>query len=261
MPTIHFAHANGFPAPAYRYFLEQLAPYDISYTACFGHGDFKVNNNWINLVDELIDSITLQHKEPVIGVGHSLGAVLTICAAEKRPDLFEQIIIMDPPVMGWKYRVALYLSKKTGLIDRILPVAKKAKSRREDFKNRDILRRALKGKKLFADFHPECFEDYIQYGFNNTENGITLAFKKQVEYEVFCNIPDFFKKTTPGVPATYFYATNGEIAETRNIEDIMPLFGNVNFAPFEGGHLFPLEQPHKVAELIKKTIETQRSKK
>lgn len=257
MRPIHFAHANGFPAPVYRYFFSQLAPYKISYTERFGHGDFKVNNHWSSLVDELIASIEAKHKEPVIGVGHSLGAVLTIFAAEKRPDLFEQIIIMDPPVMGWKYRVALYLSKKTGLIDRILPVAKKAKSRREDFKNRDLLRRVLKGKKLFADFHPECFEDYIQYGFNDTESGVTLAFKKQVEYEVFCNIPDFFNKTSPGVPATYIYAERGEIAETRKIEDIMPLFGNVNFMPFNGGHLFPLEQPHKVANFIKEIIKEQ----
>jgi predicted alpha/beta superfamily hydrolase len=39
----------------------------------------------------------------VIGLGHSFGSLLTLMAAYKKPQLFSQVIIMDPPfVIGSK---------------------------------------------------------------------------------------------------------------------------------------------------------------
>ena len=53
------------------------------------------------LVDQVIDSIVRQAKgRKVIGLGHSLGSVLTLMASFRRPELFSQVIMLDPSYSG-----------------------------------------------------------------------------------------------------------------------------------------------------------------
>ena len=51
---------------------------------------------WPHLVEQLIESI----REPVYGVGHSLGGYLNFLAAVKRPELFRAIVLLDAPIIG-----------------------------------------------------------------------------------------------------------------------------------------------------------------
>ena len=71
---IFFAHANGFPSATYGKLFAALAPdYHVTHLPQHAHDPrFPVNDNWQNLVDELIHHLE-QQPEPVWGVGHSLG--------------------------------------------------------------------------------------------------------------------------------------------------------------------------------------------
>ena len=84
--TIFFAHANGFPSATYAKLFDALAPdYRVRHLGQHGHDPrFPVDDNWNNLVDELILHLE-QGDEPVWGVGHSLGGVLHYHAALRRP--------------------------------------------------------------------------------------------------------------------------------------------------------------------------------
>lgn len=55
-------------------------------------------------MDQVISDIEQQFpRQQVIGLGHSFGSLLTLMAAYKKPQLFSQVIIMDPPfVIGSK---------------------------------------------------------------------------------------------------------------------------------------------------------------
>ncbi len=65
---------------------------------------YPVTLTWHYLVEQVIADIERQFPEQqVIGLGHSFGSLLTLMAAYKRPDLFSQLVIMDPPfVIGPK---------------------------------------------------------------------------------------------------------------------------------------------------------------
>ncbi len=54
---------------------------------------------------------------------HSLGAVLTFQAALKRPELFEQVIMIDPPLIMGKDAFALHVAKtlKLKAVDKMSP--------------------------------------------------------------------------------------------------------------------------------------------
>ena len=100
LAPIHFAHANGFPAQSYQYFLEQLHPHPVSYVNVLGEGEYRLRypwDGWSLFGKEIVEAIERQHDEPVIGLGHSLGGVAVFHAARMRPDLFRKVIILDPP--------------------------------------------------------------------------------------------------------------------------------------------------------------------
>ena len=99
MSIIQFSHANGFPAKTYSVLFEQLKGHTISAINILGE---KTNSNEINyhdLTNEILESAS-HYGESVIGVGHSLGGVLTLLAAAKKPEIFQYIILLDPPLFS-----------------------------------------------------------------------------------------------------------------------------------------------------------------
>jgi Predicted hydrolases or acyltransferases (alpha/beta hydrolase superfamily) len=103
-PLIHFAHANGVPSRVYQKLFDLLSDeYDVIYVPLLGPDKrYPIDNHWKSLTQQVIDSIVRQaNGRKVIGLGHSLGSVLTFQAALQRPELFEQVLMIDPPmIMG-----------------------------------------------------------------------------------------------------------------------------------------------------------------
>ena len=113
-PVIHFAHANGVPSKVYQKLFDGLKDeYDIIYVPLLGPDKrYPIDNHWNSLTNQVIDSIVRQaNGSKVIGLGHSLGSVLTFQAALKRPELFQQVIMIDPPLIMGKDGFALHVAK------------------------------------------------------------------------------------------------------------------------------------------------------
>lgn len=162
---IHFAHGNGFPSPCYRQLLNGLeARYDCCYIDRIGHNpQFPVTENWHYLVDEVINSIKEQSRQPVIAVGHSLGGVLSLLAAIEQPSLFRAVIMLDSPLIGRFKSSMVRLAKALGVIDRVTPAAR-TRGRRKHWQSREQLIAYLRTRVLFRTFTDECLQDYIDYG-------------------------------------------------------------------------------------------------
>jgi pimeloyl-ACP methyl ester carboxylesterase len=88
--TLVFSHANGFPAGTYRLLFEawRQAGWRVEAIEKIGHDPrYPVTSNWPRLRDQLIDFITERQAGPAWLVGHSLGGLLSLLAASRRPDL------------------------------------------------------------------------------------------------------------------------------------------------------------------------------
>ena len=92
---------------------------------------FPVNDNWSNLVDELIHHLET-NTQPIWGVGHSLGGVLHYHAALLRPELYRGVVMLDSPVLTLADKMVIRAAKRFGFIDRITP-AGRTLGRREEF--------------------------------------------------------------------------------------------------------------------------------
>ena len=101
----HFYHANGFPLGVYTPLLSQLSQkFNLSALAWRATwsdiGKPPKSRNWEIYADDLITFIESQYKNPIVGIGHSMGATCTVLAAEKRPDLFKTLILIEPAMVS-----------------------------------------------------------------------------------------------------------------------------------------------------------------
>ncbi|MGL1400112.1 alpha/beta fold hydrolase, partial [Vibrio parahaemolyticus] len=92
---LHFAHANSYPAGTYGMFFEQLrAHYDVRALPIHAHNPrFPVDDGWRTLARELREELERSYTEPVILVGHSMGGILALMAARKRPALVRCVVL------------------------------------------------------------------------------------------------------------------------------------------------------------------------
>jgi len=250
---LQFSHANGFPAKSYTHFLKKLECEKIGFVNRIGHGRYAVAGRYSHLVDELIDSIELNQSQPIVGLGHSTGATLTLLAAIKRPDIFNHLILIEPTILCLKKRLLFHFLKKARLLDLVGP-SKGAANRRLKFSSREDAKLFYSTKSLFSNFHPESLNDYVQYGLESSIDGVQLSFDKDIEAEIFrlllIKIPRTFKQ----VSATLIYGSNSQMFTASDVRWWKRNAPNTRIVSIDGGHMLPLEKPAEVAAKINQII-------
>ncbi len=253
MTKIQFSHANGFPAKSYEYLFSQLNCCEISFIDTMGHGNYSNTQNLSHLRDELIDEVERNHQQPVIGIGHSSGAAATLLAAAKRPDLFKKIILLDPVIFSGRKRLAIWLSQKLGLWESFSP-AKRARVRRVDFSDHDEAFDYFKQKALFKNFHPKCFDSYIQHGLKPNNEEMKLIFSAQVEADIFRNVPVKIPANLGKLKGAIIYGDKSAIIGKADINWWRKNVPHLELVSFDGEHLFPFEAPEETANLLNKHL-------
>lgn len=252
---IHFAHANGIPTASYQPLFDQLAPHDVIFNPMFGHNpSFPVEDNWATLADELIAFLSRTANEPVVGVGHSMGAIVTFLALCKRPDMFKGVLMLDPPLiwgtLAWTFRIAKLIGKG----DNITP-AGKSKFRRRHWDSREDAVAYFASKKLFH-FEPACFESFCRSAIKDAEGGgVELTFNVDVEVAIFRTTPHNLKscRLPPDKPVKVVYGAQSDASMARCIEPFCDYF-NLERQVIQGQHMYPLQQPELAVQLIKEFI-------
>ena len=254
---IHFAHANGFPGGSYNALLSHfINDYRVIAIDRLGHNEkFPVNNNWTNLAEELINNIEEKADKQVIGIGHSLGSLVTFIAAHKRPDLFKCVIMLDPPFF-WGYAGRIfYLLKSTGMADRFTP-AGKSRTRRSFWSDMEDVNSYFNSRELFRAFDPRSLEYYIKHGVRECQGGFSLHYEVHKEVKIFQTMPDNISsyKHKLGIPGSIIYGETSHAVHKRSLRKFIERHG-FNICTSPGGHLFPFEKPDDCAEIIHREID------
>jgi pimeloyl-ACP methyl ester carboxylesterase len=261
-PLIHFAHANGVPSKVYQKLFDALSDqFDVIAVPNLGvDPKYPVDQHWESMTNQLIDNIEANSNgRKVIGIGHSLGGVLTFKASLIRPDLFSQNILLDPPLIvgveSFGFQIAKLLKLK--IIDKMSPAALSLR-RRDHWESREQAADLLRPKALYQAFDRDCFNDYIQHGLveDTSRGGVELVIPKMTEVEIFRTNPSLWWKPQPKltVPTHLIAASQGPFLGRKFPQKLDKKFG-VPFSTFEGGHMFPLERPNELAQYLKQLIE------
>lgn len=260
-PLIHFAHANGVPSKVYQKLFDLLSDeYDVIYVPLLGPDKrYPIDNHWASLTQQVIDSIVRQaNGRKVIGLGHSLGAVLSFQAALARPELFEQVIMLDPPLIMGKESLALHIAKtlKLKAVDQMSPASLSLR-RRDHWESREQAAELLRAKGFYQYFDADCFQAYIDHALmdDRVRGGVELTISKMDEVKIFRTNPSLWwlPQPKPAVPAYYVAAENGPFIGHGFPQMVKKKFG-IPYTVAQGSHMFPLEQPAETVKLIKDLI-------
>jgi pimeloyl-ACP methyl ester carboxylesterase len=204
---------------------------------------------WPHLVEQWIESI----KEPVCGVGHSLGGYLNYLAAVRRPELFRAIVLLDAPIIGPFRGSMLGATKRLGIVDRVTP-AGATRDRRSTWSSREEAKAHFRSRRLFKNFTDEALDDYVRHGLIEEEGRLRLKIDPLVEYQIYRTIPHDMMRHLGSlrVPAAFIGGADSDVVRRVRLAGMRPKF---SFRKVPGGHLFPFEHPREAARSIAQALE------
>lgn len=254
-PPLHFYHANGFPISVYIPFMRILTErFRVLGMGLRGQdAQTEGNSSWHSAADDLIDFLDKRQLRGTIGVGHSVGAVATMIAAARRPELFSKIVLIDPVLLPWRY---LFFMAFIRLINRkdLFFLARLARNRRSRWQDRQEAYEYFKTKSLFKNFEEAFFDAYITFGLKPSQDGrVELLCPKDAEARLFEFLPlDIWfwpKKIT--IPTLIVRgAQSNTLLETELIRFCRKCKSAKARTVENAGHLVPMEASQAVADII-----------
>lgn len=262
----HFLHANGLCAGTYLPFLKLFSDqFNMIATDIPGHGDsdhhgFDLIKHWDIFIEAIKESITQNFNTPVVGVGHSLGAVITYITAAKYPELFSKIILIDPVIFPKRILIPIGIAKKLGILNKIIPLANGARRRKKIFESREeAYSRFSSGKGMFATWSDEFIKSFTTHGLKDEKDGtVSLKCDPETEAQIYesilLDIWDYPKKIK--CPTLLI---RGEKTDTFNKYAAKRLIKEVNKCRLvniaDSGHFVPMEKAALCYKQIKAFVE------
>jgi len=263
-PQAHFLHGNGFCAGTYTPFIKHLAN-DLRVIASDvrGHGgsDFdgiQPVRSWRVFAEDLKVIVERTTRPPIIGMGHSLGAVSTCMAAASFPRLFNTVVLVDPVFLMPRRLATIGLMRTLGLQGR-LPLARAARRRRRTFRSKaEALRRLLSGRGIFKTWSPEFVEAYLECGLleKDTESAV-LTCDPELEARIFEAIPLDVWSYVRGLrcPVLAIRGERSDVFPAGAADRMKRLAADGEVATIAGtGHFPTMEKPEECAEVIREFL-------
>lgn len=263
-PLLHLATANGFPPETYHPMVTPLTARQrlVGYRYRPLWSDTQPANiaSWHDLADDLMNDLaTFAGDQPVIGMGHSLGGIITLYAALRQPKRFKALILIDTVIMPryllpiiW-FRQKLRQHRRTRLVQGAL-------RRRVHFPNAAAARAHYQGRGIFSGWHPAALEGYLAGGFRSaSDGGVTLAWSPEWEGHIFSLVPiDTWNAITRVCqPMLLMRGKRSNVMIERTWADLQRLLPHATFVEVDGGHMLPMQQPQAVAAAVQAFLDAQ----
>ena len=119
-------------------------------------------NDWHPFSDDLQRFISDRQTGPVIGMGHSIGGIVTLRAALRDPSKFRALVLLDPVLFVPSYLVMWNLVRSIGLGNKLHPKIAGAMKRRRSFDNLDMVFRGYRSRDVFRYMSDENLRTYLE---------------------------------------------------------------------------------------------------
>ncbi len=254
-PVLAFAHANGIPGHSYDTFLEPFeARYQLYVVDRIGHDPaYPVDAQWRSLSQELEAQLAPLPK-PIVGVGHSLGSVLMYLVAQRHPDWFSALVMLDPPMMNGVHGFMINVAKMMGQIDKVTP-AGKSSGRLDYWPDWEAVESYFGSRGLFRAFDPRCLKDYLKAGLEPWQDGWRLRFRPETEVAIFRETPTAAtgmpRLNVPAAVVTGKHSPSPFLHSARRIARRHHMIHRIA----EGSHMYPLEKPEETRALCEELLE------
>jgi pimeloyl-ACP methyl ester carboxylesterase len=264
-PPLHFLHANGYPPECYKPFLELLSTqyhvFGMLLRPLWKDSNPNEIQSWKPFSQDLLKFLAEQ-PAPVIGVGHSLGAIVTLRAALQDPRKFRALILLDPVLLvpsrmiGWKMLSSL------GLADRVHPLIKGAKRRRRSFDDLETVFRGYRVRSIFQYMSDENLRLFIEGMTQPKADGTyELVYSPEWEaqiyrtslqdFDIWRNLPKLEVPTLflRGAETDTFLENAARLVKRRQPKARVETLE-------KSTHLLPLERPREVFDIMQSFLKS-----
>ncbi|HQQ74367.1 MAG TPA: alpha/beta hydrolase [Pseudomonadales bacterium] len=267
-PIVHFVHGTGFNGMVYWPMLQHLLPHvDLVITNVQGHGESDIGEKFLGWEANasMIHEVLLHKRQqwhadvPVIGMGHSFGAIVTLLAANKTPAVFDRLLLLDPIFLPPMLSVLSGFFRRTRLVEHT-PMVKMTRKRRAHWPDRSAVRDSLYQRGVFRDWHDDAFNAYLDHALHERDDGMHLRTPPDLEADVFAGYATGMSRVIRRLQQpchmirgdrTFPYVKTGLDRACRSNK----LFSQETMS---GGHCFMLQHPQAVGEhLLQRLITTE----
>lgn len=260
-PAVMLSHATGFHGRCFDPVVESLhTDYECTSFDFRGYGDSNLPNDWPvawqgYCDDALAITKSLQNKNQIIAVGHSMGATALVMAALIEPELFKALILYEPIIFPESMRNAQTKSHQPS------PLAEGARRRRTTFASRDEAFANYSSKPPMNVFDEKSLRAYVDFGFNDVriaetnENCVVLKCNPEHEartYETGTSHETWEQLHLLRVPTWIVAGAVAAMQPSSWSELIAKKIPNSKFIQWpDAGHFGPMQQPARLADLVR----------
>jgi len=193
---LHFLHANGYPPECYQPLFELLQTqyhvFGMLLRPLWSDANPNDIQDWKPFSDDLLRFLASTQPAPVIGVGHSIGAMVTLRAALRDPGKFHALILLDPVLFVPRRLLVWNFFRAIGLGSKVHPKIPGALKRRRTFDDLDLVFRGYRSRPVFRYMSDENLRIYIEGITRKTQNGYELVYSPEWEARIYLtNLRDF----------------------------------------------------------------------
>jgi pimeloyl-ACP methyl ester carboxylesterase len=264
-PPLHFLHANGYPPECYRPLLELLKReyrvFGMSLRPLWPDSNPDDIKDWNPFSDDLLRFLSSHETAPVIGVGHSIGAIVTLRAALRDQSKFRALVLIDPVLFPPRRLISWNFIRATGLGHRLHPMIAASQKRRRTFDDLNTVFRGYRKRKIFRYMSDENLRIYLEGITKPNNGGYELRFSPEWETRIyFTGLRDFdLWRDLPRLKMPTLFLRGAETdtfweEAAKLVERKQP---RVKMETLEKStHLLPLERPKEVFDITQSFLKT-----
>ncbi len=214
--------------------------------------------DWNTFVEDMIRFFDERGDQGLIGVGHSLGAVVTLMASLRRPDLFRALVLIDPVIFRRRLQQAWRISQKLGLARRVHPLIAPTLRRRRVFENAEIMYARYRRAPVFSRIDDAGLRAYVDSMTRPRPDGqVELAYSPEWEVKIYetTHFDMWEEMKSLRTPLLVIRGGESDTFFPQALRRLLTYVPRVAVHEVQGaGHLAPLEKPDEVGKVIKEFL-------
>ncbi|MFT4861200.1 MAG: pimeloyl-ACP methyl ester carboxylesterase [Pseudohongiellaceae bacterium] len=252
---VHFSHANGYAPQTYTKFLDPFKNGN-SVIASVHRPLWESNphpnsvSSWREFgedISELVESL----DQPVLSIGHSMGAAASVMAAAKQPSGFKALVLVEPALVPANYyRILRWFGP---LIKARYPLITRTLNRVDRWDSPQSTFAHFRPKSVFQGFSDEVLWDYVAHGtYTDSEGGTRLNYSKEWEARCYMLADNIWHDLRVlSIPVLVIRGARSNTFSLKTCKALRSACPNFEFLEIPGaGHLLPFEKPDILAGVI-----------
>jgi pimeloyl-ACP methyl ester carboxylesterase len=261
---LHFLHANGYPPDCYKPLFELLKTqyhvFGMKLRPLWDNSKVDEIDDWHPLSDDLLRFLTAGGLDPAIGVGHSIGGIVTLRAALRDPRKFRALVLLDPVLFVPSFLLTWNLVRAIGLGNKVHPKIAGALKRRRAFDNLDMVFRGYRAREVFKYVSDENLRAYIAgIAKPKAGSGFELAYSPEWESHIYLTgLRDFdLWRELPKlqIPTLIIRGAETDTFLEKAARLVKKKNPKIQIKTLEKStHILPLERPQEVFNLMREFL-------